>query len=146
MRCWWADVAPTISQIMLGLETRLETITGLRVTEYIADQVNPPQAVVGVPPIPEYRSTFGRGRFTLEPTITVLTSRASDRVGQLALASYAEVTGATSIPAAIEADRTLGGVVEECWVLSFAPLGVQDVGAIGYYGGVFQLRVVAPGT
>lgn len=138
--------APTIEQVMLGIETRLKTISGLRVTEYAADQINPPHAIVGVPPIPEYRTTMGRGYFTIEPTVTVLVSAALDRAGQLKLASYANVTGASSIPAAIEADRTLGGVVDECWVLSFEPLGMEDVGLIGYYGGVFQLRTVAKGV
>lgn len=139
-------MAPTIEQVMVGIETRLATISGLRVTEYVADQINPPHAIVGVPPIPEYRSTMGRGVFTLEPTVTVLVSAAYDRAGQLKLASYANVTGASSIPAAIEADRTLGGLVDECWVLSFAPLGMEEVGYIGYYGGIFQLRTVARGV
>lgn len=139
-------MAPTILQIMEGIETRLKTIAGLRVTEYIADQINPPQAIIGVPDIPEYRTTFGRGRFGLEPEVTVLVSAALDRVGQRALAEFANVTGAKSIPAAIEADRTLGGVVEECFVLSFRVLGFEEVGAIGYYGGVFQLKTVAKGT
>lgn len=138
--------APTIEQVMLGIETRLKTITGLRVAEYKPDQINPPQAIVGVPPIPEYRTTMGRGVFTVEPTVTVLVSAAYDRTGQLKLASYANVSGPSSIPAAIEADRKLGGVVDECWVLSFEPLGMEDVGIIGYYGGIFQLRAVAKGV
>lgn len=131
---------------MVAIESRLATITGLRTTEYTPDQINPPHAIVGVPAIPEYRTTFGRGVFTLEPTITVLVSAVLDKRGQLKLASYANVTGASSIPAAIEADRTLGGVVDECWVLSFRPLGLEEVGQIGYYGGVFDLRTVAKGV
>lgn len=43
-------MAPTIEQVMLGIEARLDTITGLRTSEYSADQINPPQAIVGVPP------------------------------------------------------------------------------------------------
>lgn len=139
-------MAPTIEQVMLGIESRLATIAGLRVTEYVPDQVNPPQAFVGVPAVTEYRSTYGRGYFTMEPTVTVLVSKNLDKQGQLKLASYANVTGASSIVAAIEADRTLGGMVDECWVLSFRPLGLEEVGAIGYYGGVFDLRTVAKGV
>jgi hypothetical protein len=138
--------AVTILQVMQGIETRLKTIDGLRVTYYIADQVNPPQAVVGCPPIDSYRATFRRGVFLLQPQVVVLTSAALDRVGQTALAEYANPTGARSIPAAIEGDRTLGGVVEDCVVDSFQPLGMEEVGLIGYYGGVFDLRVVAPGS
>jgi len=131
---------------MLGVETRLATISGLRVAEYKPDQINPPQAVVGVPPIPDYRRAFGRGIFAVDPTVTVLVSAAMDRAGQIKLASYADVTGANSIPAAIEADKTLGLTGVECYVLSFQPLGLEEVGVIGYYGGVFQLRCIVPGT
>lgn len=137
--------APSIHDVMLGIEGQLATISGLRVSEYLPDQIMPPVAIVGVPPIPEYRTTFGRGRFTLEPTVTILVSARLDRVGQTELAGYADVSGSASIPAAIESDRTLGGVVEECWVLSFRPLGMEDVGRIGYYGGVFNLRTIAEG-
>lgn len=137
--------APTILQIMQGIETRLATISGLRTRDISPDQISPPCAIVGVPPIPEYRATFGRGRFRLAPTVTVLTSAALDRAGQQKLAGYADPTGTQSIAAAIEADRTLGGIVEECHVIDFRPLGREEVGLIGYYGGEFTLHVMAPG-
>lgn len=139
-------MAPSTLQVMDGIEARLATIDGLRTAPITLDAINPPTAIVGVPEIPEYRTTFRRGRFELNPTVTILVSAAFDRIGQRRLATYADVTGATSIPAAIEADRTLGGVVEECWVLDFRALGLEEVGVIGYYGGVFNLRVVAPGV
>lgn len=139
-------MAPTIYQVMQGIRSRLATISNLETREYLPDQIMPPIAIVGVPPITEYRTTFGRGRFTLEPTVTILVSARMDQAGQTDLAKYADVQGATSIPAAIEGDRTLGGVVEECWVLSFRPMGMEDLGRIGYYGGVFNLRTIAEGT
>lgn len=137
---------PTIADIMRGIEARLETIPGLRVSDVTPDQINPPAAIVGVPPIPAYHATMARGRMTVEPTVTVLVSAAIDRVGQLALAEYANPTGAKSIAAAIEGDRTLGKVVEDCIVTSFRPLGLEDVGVIGYYGGEWTLRAVAAGS
>lgn len=139
-------MAPSIEDIMLGIEARLGTIDGLRVSEVIQDQINPPQAMVGVPPIPNYHATMGRGKFTVEPTVTLFVSAGVDRVGQLALAEYANPTGAKSVVAAIEGDRTLGGVVDDCIVIDFQPLGLEEVGQIGYYGGTFRLRVVASGT
>ncbi|RZQ59834.1 hypothetical protein [Amycolatopsis suaedae] len=139
-------MAPSLTQIMDGIETRLKTIPGLRVTAYVADQINPPAAVVGVPDVPEYRLTMGRGRFELRFTVTVLVSAALDRVGQRALASYADVAGPNSVPAAIDGDRRLGGLVEECHITSFRVLGLDEVGQIGFYGGEFAVRVVAPGT
>lgn len=139
-------MAPTIEQVMLGIETRLKTISGLRVSEYVADQINPPAALVGVPEISSYHATMGRGRFTIEPTVTVLTSAAYDRAGQLKLAGYANPTGSSSVVVAIEGDKTLGGVVDDCIVVDFRPLGMEEVGLIGYYGGVFTLRVIASGV
>lgn len=138
-------MAPTILQIMTGIEERLATIDGLRTAAYVADQINPPQAVIGVPPIPSYRLTMKRGLFQLEPQVFILVSAALDRIGQAALAGFANVTGPTSIPAAIEGDRTLGGIVDDCVVDSFRPLGWEEVGLIGYFGGVFGLRVIASG-
>lgn len=137
--------APTILQVMQGIETRLKTISGLIVHEYQPDAVTVPLAFVGVPPIPAYRTTFGRGRFGIAPTVTVLVSRASDIIGQHKLAGYADVEGATSIPAAVEGDRTLNGLVEECYVESFEALGEEQANQIGYFGGSFTLQVVAKG-
>lgn len=139
-------MAATIVQIMQGIEGRLSTIDGLRVAAISPDQINPPQAVVGVPVIDSYHQTMGRGRIHLAPTVTVLVSAGLDRVGQQRLAGYANPTGGQSIVAAVEADKTLGGVVEDCIVVSFRPLGLEEVGLVGYYGGVFDLRVIATGV
>lgn len=138
--------APTVLQVMQGIAERLATIDGLRVESYVADQINPPQAVVGPPNIEDYRLAFNRGTWQLRPQVYILVSGALDRVGQEALATYADVSGDNSIPAAIEGDRTLGGVVDDCVVDSFRVLALEEVGAIGYYGGVFELRVIASGV
>lgn len=136
--------ATTLRDIMTGLEARLETITGLRVSEFIPGQVNPPAAVVGVPPVPQYHSTMGAaGTYTVEATITLFVSAAYERGGQLALADYASPTGALSIPAAVLADKTLGGRVHDAHVTAFRPLGFEEVGVLKYYGGLFSVRIVA---
>lgn len=137
---------PSLLEVMTGIETRLKTIPDLRVAAYEADQINPPQAIVGVPPIPEYRRSFSpTGLSQIEPTVTILVSAALDRVGQMKLASYADKTGDQSVFAAIEADPTLGGLSITCSVKSFLPLSQKGVGLIGYYGGVFTLACLATG-
>ncbi len=138
-------MAATIAQIMAGIETRLATITGLRVDDVEPYQASPPFAFVGVPAIPEYHSTMKLGRFTIRPTVTVGVSKVSDRAGQVALAGYANPTGSTSILAAIEGDRTLGGVVEDCIVVDFQPDNEITLGETTYFGGVFTLQVIASG-
>lgn len=138
--------ATTILQVMQGIEARLATIDGLRTSEFVADQINPPMALVGCPPVENYRTTFHRGQLMIRPLVYILVSKSIDRIGQMALAGYADPAGATSIPAAIEGDRTLGGVVQECVVDTFRPLGEEEVGLLSFYGGVFELRVIASGV
>lgn len=136
--------APTLRQIMAGLATRMQTIPGLNVpdTGISSGQITPPAAIIGVPAITNYHATFGRARGELAPTITVLTSTTMDQAGQLLLADYADHSGSSSVAAAVAADQTLGGVVEWCVVDDFRPLGLEEVGLLGYYGGVFSLRLM----
>lgn len=132
----------TVRDVMLGIETRLQTIPDLNASGVKPDQINPPAAIVGVPPVSDYQEAYARSKYTLQPTITVLTSSVIDRVGQLALADYVSLHGDKSIPAAIHADPKLGGAAEAAEVVSFRPLGIEDVGRIGFYGGLFLLRVM----
>lgn len=132
----------SIEAIMLGMEARLATIPGLRTSETSPDQINPPYAFVGVPPIGNYHTSLAGPRPQLEPTVTVLVSSAVSRIGQLKLAGYADPTGTQSIPAAFAADPTLGGVVGACQVVRFDPLGMEEAGIIGYFGGRFVFRVL----
>ncbi len=132
--------APTIRQILTAIETQLRTIPGLRVADYAPGQIQPPPALVLTPPIPQYLVGYGDRRPILEVPVTVLVSDALDRVGQLALADYADPDSPTSIPKTIAANPTLAGVVGQCQVTSFEPLGAEDVGALGYFGGRFTLR------
>ena len=98
------------SQVRDGLKTRLETISGLRVYDLIPDTVTPPAAVVG-----QLDFTFdidnARGLDQAQVDVLVIVQRFSERSGQNLLDLYLSGSGASSIKAAIEGDRTLGGVV-----------------------------------
>lgn len=134
---------PTLPQIMDAVYTRLLAVEGLRVSPTSPGQVTPPHAIVGVPAVPDYNAGLaGRSRADLAPTITVLTGSQLDRIGQTALATLANPDGTGSIPAAFAADRSLGGLVSDCRVASFEPLGLEEVGVIGYFGGRFTLRIL----
>jgi hypothetical protein len=132
--------APTIRAVLGAIETRLATIPGLRTSDYAPGQITPPQAIILAPPI-SYLVGYGTRRPILEVSVTVLVSAALDRVGQLALADYADPDGPLSIPATIAADPTLGGVVGQAQVTSFEPLGSEDVGLLGYFGGRWNVRI-----
>jgi hypothetical protein len=140
--------APTVQQILDGYEARLKTITGLRVTDFSPGQINPPAAIVTVPPV-TYRRTFGAKRWSLEPTITILVSAALDRAGQRLLAQFVDHTGDRSIFQAFGGlgngvDLDLPGTV--AYITDFQPLGWEQVGQIGYYGGIFNSVCEAPGV
>lgn len=137
---------PTILQVMTALESALDDISGLRTSEFIKDQMSPPFAMVGVPEIPDYHGAFRSGSMTISPRVYVFVSSVVDRIGQTRLSEYADPVGSKSIKAAIEADPTLGGIVAQVMVKSFRPLGAEEMGALGYYGGVFDLYVVATGN
>lgn len=137
--------APTLVQILNGIQTRCKTIPGLRARTdvFLADQINPPQAVIPIPSIKEYHHSFKRGKMSIGAQIIVITSKAYDRVGQTALSTYMDATGANSIINAIEGDSTLGGIVDDCTVMSCIPTLQEQVGELGYYGATFTLDILA---
>lgn len=137
----------TVEQIMQGLETRLGTISGLRVSDTVASTISPPFAMVGLPSSVQYHRSMGTnplGDYEFE--VWVFTSTAWDRTGQLKLAGYQNQNGSTSIRAAIEGDKTLGGVADDCFVRASRRVTVEEFGVLKYFGGVFTVPVFARGT
>lgn len=105
------------SDVRDGLKTRLQTISGLRCFDLIPDQVTPPTAIVG-----QLDFTFdidnARGLDLANVDVIVIVQRFSERAGQNRLDSYLSGSGSTSIKAAIEGDRTLGGACQTLRVTS----------------------------
>jgi hypothetical protein len=140
-------MALDIIAVMVALRDRLRTIDGLRAHEYEPDQINPPVAFPLVPAISSYRETMRRGTLVVPMQIAVLVGAQVDRVGQRRLAEFANPVGDRSIRAALEdGDKTLGGLIHDLVVDSFEPRGLEEVGLINYYGGLFSVRVIASGA
>ncbi|MEV6633881.1 hypothetical protein AB0M54_24330 [Actinoplanes sp. NPDC051470] len=136
---------PTLWELAEAVETRAKTI-GLRSKAERPGSIDPPFLMVGVPPIPDYRATFGRGEVIIPNwPLTVLTSAEVDRVGQKKLAEYLSWTGPKSLIRALENEPTLGGVVIDLSCQSSRPLGVEEVGLIGYFGGELLITVEVSG-
>lgn len=104
-------MAATVSQVATGIRNRLATISGLRVFNYQPEQVNPP---IGFPVLNQirYHGAYSGGMVEMDWSIVVVTGRWLDRTAHTALDGYLSYSGATSIRAAIEADKTLGGIVD----------------------------------
>lgn len=98
-----------------AIAANLATISGLRVSYFIPDNPNPPIAVV-TPPSIKYEQSFGRGLNQYSFQVALLATRADERTGQDLIDSYCEPTGSMSVRAAIESDRTLGGLVDDLHV------------------------------
>ena len=140
-------MAATIPEVMEALGVRLNPIDGLRGLGYAPDSPSPPVAFPLVPAIDSYRESMKRGTYVVTYRIAVLTGAQLDRTGQRRLAGYANPTGTSSIRAVLEdGDKTLGGLVNDLVVDSFDPEGLQTTNFVGYYGGVFSVRVIASGV
>ena len=133
-------MAATISQVGAGLATRLSTISGLRVFEYQPDSAYPPFAFPSLTNI-EYHKAMAGGAQNYTYTITVVTGRVDERSGQDELDAFASYDGAKSVRAAIEADRTLGGVVDTLIVSSSANVSSMSIGDNNFITLDFTLTV-----
>jgi hypothetical protein len=127
------------SQVRDALKTRLQTISGLRVYELIPEPITPPCAVVG-----QLDFTFdidnARGLDQANVDIYVIVQRFSERAGQDKLDGYLAGTGATSIKAAIEGDRTLGGTCQTLRVIG-AESGTYDSQSITFLSYRYRLTI-----
>jgi hypothetical protein len=89
----------------------------------------------------EYDLASSRGLDRINLTVRVIVGRAVERTAQAQLDGY--VFGAGSVKAAIEADRTLGGVVQDCRVTEMRDYGQEVYGSSVYLAATFAVEVVS---
>lgn len=96
-----------------GMKTRLATISGLATYDTMPDVLNNKDVAAVIPGDPVLEPT-GHGRKTaVNIVVRVRCSRATSKDASDALDAYIWPTGANSIPAAVDAGRTLGGTVDD---------------------------------
>jgi hypothetical protein len=132
-----------ISDIREGIKTNLSSIDGLRCYDLVPDVIVPPCVVVG-----QLDFTFdlnnGRGLDQANLDVFVIVQRFSERTGQDKLDKYLAGSGDSSIKAAIESDRTLGGACNTLRVTS-AESGTYQTGDIDYLSYRYRLTVWGQG-
>lgn len=101
----------SVSQVMTGLKNRLATISGLRAFAFQPDYINPPTAFPTLNEV-SYHGAMGGGDVVFDGLIQVIVGGVSDRTTQNLLDGFASYSGASSIRAALEGDKTLGGVAQ----------------------------------
>jgi hypothetical protein len=132
----------SITAIRAGLATRLGSITGLRSGPTIPDNVNPPYAIIS-PSSVDYHRAFNNALSTYNFNVMVVVGRVSERTSQNSLDAYCSPTGTSSIRVAIEADRTLGGVVFDTMVTGMRNYGSVTIGETNYLAAEFDIAVQA---
>lgn len=130
-----------ISDLRSGLATNLATIAGLRASIDLPDNPNPPVAVIGIENV-NYDQAFAGGLVEYNFRITVLASRASDRMAQRRLDTYTS-TETGSVKLAIESDKTLGGKAFDVRVTEMSNIGTVSLGEISYLAADFTVTVYA---
>jgi hypothetical protein len=132
-----------ISTLRTAIATNLATISGLRTSATVPDQINPPIAVV-MPASITYDLAFRRsGGDEYEFSVMVIVGRVDERMAQNKLDAYCSGTGAQSIKAAIESNRTLGGEAFDCRVTSLRSYSQVSVADVTYLSAEFAVQVIA---
>ncbi len=104
-----------MTQIRDGLAANLATVTGAQISSYqLSNPTTPAFAIF--PAGTEYNQAMARGLDRWTFTVQAIVSASVDQGGQQQLDSYLAPSGSTSVRAALEADRTLGGAVQNLQV------------------------------
>lgn len=129
----------TLAEVRDGLEARLNTITGLRVYDYIPDDAFYPAAVIDITDVTYTSLDIGAGRRAVF-AIYLLIPRAVDRQ-QLELYPLID-NGPGSVLAAIKADPTLGGLAANAQVIGGpVALDTSQIGLTNLYGRTITVNV-----
>ncbi len=129
----------SIADIRSGLGANLATIRGLRVAETIPDNPSPPIAVIALGNV-VYDGAFQGGLVTYNFTVSVIVGRVAEREAQRRLDSYIS-TGAGSIKAAVESDKSLGGSAYDVRVSEMTNVGAVQLGDATYLACDFSVAV-----
>jgi hypothetical protein len=128
----------SISTIRTGLATRLATISGLRTSATIPDNVNPPIALVQ-PISVLFDSTFNRGMQQYTFHVQVIVGRVDERTAQNNIDAFCSSTGLKSIKLAIEGDKSLGGIVFDTRVTELRNYGQVTISDVVYLSAEFTV-------
>lgn len=132
------------STVRTNLKTALTAISGLRVLDYVPDSTNVPTnnafAVIGQLSL-TYDYTLNRGFDSASCNVIVMVGRMSEKDGQSRLDGLLSSSGSTSIKAAIEVDKTLGGAVQTLRVVSASP-GTITSASIDYLSYQYSVELI----
>lgn len=133
----------TPTSIRAGLQVRLATIAGLRAYTRWPDTINAPAALVLLDQA-SFDIDMG-GSVEYRPRVLILAAPVSQGLdkAQALLDTYLAPAGATSVKAAIEGDKTLGGEAQTLSVNGYEGYGEILANGIPYIGAHVVMQVWA---
>lgn len=128
-----------VQAVITAVNTRLDTIAGLRVFDHPVGQLPVPATVTSVATGRFLTYDTSTGSHDLMLQVRLFVTAASDRAGHTALNAYLANTGASSVKTAIEADQTLGGTTHFVAVTAVSGFGTYAVGDQELFGCTFDV-------
>lgn len=135
-------MAGNLSDIRRGLVGQLALVRGLRVSEHVPEQVNPPAAIITRAEV-DYTQNMSGGLTQWSMQIQLIAGRMADQQSQRQIDAWLSWDGDQSVRQAIEADRTLGGNCQTSRVTSADALSSVQVGDSEYIGVTVAVTVWA---
>ena len=133
-----------LSAVMDELAAELDTIAGLRVYAFPADNVPAPAAIVGYPETLTFDTTMGRGVDTAVFPIFLLVGRVTDRTSRDLLGAYCDGTGSSSIKAVLQSGKPWTAMSSVR--VASADFTVVTVAGVDYLTAVFTVNVYGTGV
>lgn len=137
-----------IKDIAKGIADTVKAATQLRVEHFVVPDLSPPYGVVVVGELARGSFRQSDGGINVDATfeLHVYTQSVSAKAGQVALYDYASFNGTKSIWKAIDDTKSLGLTGVDAAVVRYRPLGIEEISAFGYFGGMFDILVTASGA
>ena len=128
----------TPSTVRANLKAALAGVV-TRTFDYVPDQVPTPCAVVGNLTI-TFDEAQNRGLDMGEVDVLVIVSRMNDRGAQDKLDGYLAGSGAGSVKAALETDRTLSGALQSLRVVRAVPITIE-VSGVSFFAYQYEVNL-----
>ena len=135
-------MANEISDAKDGLVTLLSTISGLKVLDHPADSISEFPAAVVMFQSRDVSDTLAGNDFTGELKVVLLVSSSNTKEAYDTLDSFMDPLGANSIEAAMSADVTWGGKVDDGRLVSVNNVGRRKLWGGSYIAADFHIRFV----
>ena len=132
-----------LDTIQTGIETVLDTISGLQAHSEWPDQVNPPTAWPMVADVAYGQTLGGDDAIMVFNIFCMVTQGGGVERSQKALNDYVSSTGAKSIYKTLWDDGNLNGTVSGILSINLASYGQHDMGGVEFTGAVWRVEVWA---